>query len=483
MRLIFLLLFTNLVITLFASDSITYKEKYRPQYHFTPAHRWIGDPCGTIRHNGRYMAYSWGAATSDDLIHWNELNDHAIKGLPRDISAFTGSIVVDRGNTAGYGADALIAAFTSFDEHSKKQSQSIAFSLDNGATFQYYDLNPVIDIWSTEFRDPTVIWHSESNRWIMAVAKALEKKIAFYSSTDLKHWEWLSDFGPMGDSEKSWECPDLFQLPTEDGKKKWVLVISVNWAREQYFVGDFDGKRFIPERPEASPLYVDDGFDYYASRVFQNFDNPSADDVYTIGWVNTWDYATAAPSEWGKGIWSIPRKLSLYSTPDGMRMRQQPIGSLATLRKSPIKINRRLRPGVTKLPAISPFGNVYEMKLAIKTDKPDICGVNICSGNGYKVTISYDSQTKYLVVDRTASTDVSIPKFDRISHTRIPDKNGILDLDIFVDKSTVEIFVNNGEKTLTMLTYSPDTTTEANLFSLNGTTEVSLSAWPMKSIW
>ena len=114
-------------------------------------------------------------------------------------------------------------------------------------------------------------------------------------------------------------------------------------------------------------------------------------------------------------------------------MRQQPIGSLATLRKSPIKINRRLRPGVTKLHAISPFGNVYEMKLAIKTDKPDICGVNICSGNGYKVTISYDSQTKYLVVDRTASTDVSIPKFDRISHTRIPDKNGILDLDIFVD--------------------------------------------------
>ena len=122
------------------------------------------------------------------------------------------------------------------------------------------------------------------------------------------------------------------------------------------------------------------------------------------------------------------------------------------------------------------------MKLAIKADKPDICGVNICNGNGHKVTITYDSQTKYLIVDRTASTDASIPKFDRISYTRIPDKNGILELDIFVDKSTVEIFVNNGEKTLTMLTYSPETSTEANLFSLNGTTEVSLSACPMKSI-
>lgn len=215
----------------FCADSeATYAEKYRPQYHFTPAHRWIGDPCGLVRNGGRYLAYSWGAAASDDLVHWTELNDHAIKELPPKTSAFTGSVVVDRDNTAGYGPGAMIAAFTSFDEDSKKQSQSIAFSHDGGETYRYYDGNPVIDIWSTEFRDPTVIWDEGSRRWVMLVAKALEKKVAFYGSDDLKHWEWLSDFGPLGDSVRSWECPDMFQIEVDGkpGVRKWVMVVSVN---------------------------------------------------------------------------------------------------------------------------------------------------------------------------------------------------------------------------------------------------------------
>lgn len=251
-----------------AADSALYHEPYRPQYHYTPAHRWIGDPCGLLRHGGRYLGYCWGAAETPDLVHWTEINREAILGLPDNISPFTGSVVVDRDNTAGWGEGALVAAFTSFDKDSKKQSQSVAFSHDGGKTFRYYDLNPVIDTWSTEFRDPTVIRYAPSGKWVMAVAKALEKKVAFYESDDLRNWTWTSDFGPMGDNEKSWECPDLFQLTVEEsGQKKWVLVVSVNWAREQYFVGDFDGKRFIPDRPDASPLYVDDGLDYYASRT------------------------------------------------------------------------------------------------------------------------------------------------------------------------------------------------------------------------
>lgn len=248
------------------SDSL-YKEKYRPQYHFTPKHRWIGDPCGLIKHSGKYLAYSWGAAVSDDLVYWNELNDHAIKQVPEGISTFTGSVVIDKNNTAGWGNNVPIAVFTSFDEASKKQSQSIAFSHDGGMTYMFYDRNPVLDIWSTEFRDPTVIWDEGSKRWIMLVAKALEKKVAFYSSTDMKHWTWLSDFGPLGDSEKSWECPDMFQLPLDNlpAGKKWVLVVSVNWMREQYFIGEFDGVKFIPDNTGDYPLYIDKGLDYYAS--------------------------------------------------------------------------------------------------------------------------------------------------------------------------------------------------------------------------
>ena len=152
-KLIVILSFCLAALSAVADDAALYREKYRPQYHFTPKSRWIGDPCGTVKYNGRYLAYSWGGAYSDDLVHWTEFSDHSIKGLPDGIATFTGSVVADRENTAGYGPDALIAAFTSFDERTKKQSQSIAFSRDGGMTYQYYDLNPVVDIWSTEFRD------------------------------------------------------------------------------------------------------------------------------------------------------------------------------------------------------------------------------------------------------------------------------------------------------------------------------------------
>lgn len=464
----------------FDGDTVLYCEPYRPQFHFTPAHRWIGDPCGLVRHDGKYLAYSWGAAESPDLVHWTEINRDAIKGLPKRTAPFTGSVVVDKENTSGWGENALVAAFTSFDEDSKKQSQSVAFSHDGGQTFQYYDLNPVIDIWSTEFRDPTVIRYAPTGKWVMAVAKALEKKVAFYESDDLKHWTWTSDFGPMGDNEKSWECPDLFQVEVEStGEKKWVLLVSVNWAREQYFVGEFDGKQFIPDRPDAEPLYVDEGLDYYASRVFQNYDDTPSD-VYTVGWVNTWDYAQQAPSKWGKGVWSLPRKLTLYDTSDGMRLRQQPADALSQLRGKPFTFNKKLAAGTVSLPKVTAMGNQYEIQLDMTPSKNDVAGLNLCYADGRKVSVSYDAASGYLTVDRTNSTAASLPKFSRMAYTRI---DGKPDFRIFVDKSTIEIFTADGKKVLTLLTYAEPSQDGVELFSQRGGTSVSLTAWPMKSIW
>ena len=138
--------------------------------------------------------------------------------------------------------------------------------------------------------------------------------------------------------------------------KKWVLVVSVNWAREQYFVGDFDGSRFVPDHPGAAPLYLDEGLDYYASRVFQNYDD-APDKVYTIGWVNTWDYANPAPTTYGKGIWSLPREYSLRSTPQGLRLYQMPCEALKSLRGAPYTFSRRLKPGTCPLPALSKMDN------------------------------------------------------------------------------------------------------------------------------
>ncbi|MCM1483477.1 MAG: glycoside hydrolase family 32 protein [Muribaculaceae bacterium] len=478
-----ILLTLNVVVIAKPNDTTLYREQYRPQYHFTPAHRWIGDPCGLVHHNGRFMAYSWGGYESADLIHWTELNDHAIHGVPKGISTFTGSVVVDRNNTAGFGNDAYIAAFTSFDEASKKQSQSIAFSHNSGHDYQYYDLNPVLDIWSTEFRDPTVIWHEPSKQWIMLVARALEKKVAFYGSQDLKQWKWLSDFGPAGDSEKSWECPDMFMLPVDGNaeNKKWVLVVSVNWDREQYFTGEFDGTGFICDSPDSAPQYIDHGIDYYASRVFQDYDG-TLPDTYSIGWVSKWDYAGQVPTKYGKGVWSLPRVLSLKSTPDGLRLVQQPYGGLKNLRGTPFTYNIKLNPGVTPLKELSKLDNVYEIDATFTTAVDNTVGFILCEGKDCKVTLSYDTASGTLILDRTYATQEDIPKFDRVAHTHVKPSNGEINFNIFVDKSVIEIYAGNGDAVLTALTFPDTEAVIVEAFALRKGTEMSLKVYPMQSV-
>lgn len=465
-------------------SAATYKEKYRPQYHYTPANKWMGDPSGLLKYAGKYRAYNWGASESDDLIHWRELNQRSIQGVPEGISTFTGSTVVDKSNTAGYGENAVIAVFTMFDQESKKQAQAIAFSEDGGETFHYYDRNPVLDIWSTEFRDPTVIYDEQTQRWIMVVAKALEKKVAFYSSKNLKDWEWLSDFGPLGDSDRSWECPDLFRLPVDGNRQnmKWVLLVSVNWAKEQYFIGDFNGTTFTAEEEGSYPLYVDQGLDYYASRTFQDYDDTEAP-VYTLGWICTWDYAPTQPSEWGKGIWSIPREYSLRSTPEGVRLFQTPIKELETLRGTPYIYNKTIHAGVTPLKTVKEMGNTYEMNVEFNLQGSAPVGINLCEGDGRKVMLNYDPQSHNLTLYRDNVSDVKIPKFERIAQARISPENNILKLHIFVDKSTIEIFAEEGRVVMTALTYPGEDQTGASLFTLNPSTNVKMTAWPLKSIW
>lgn len=464
-------------------DTVLFDEPYRPQYHFTPAHRWIGDPSGLIKKDGKYLGYSWGAAETEDLVHWKEINGHAITDMPEGTSAFTGSVVIDTINSAGWGKDVMVSVFTLFDKESKKQSQAVAFSHDNGHTYRYYDLNPVLDIWSTEFRDPTVIRFEPTGKWVMAVAKALEKKVAFYESDNLKDWKWTSDFGPMGDNKRSWECPDLFQVTVEGtGEKKWVLLVSVNWAREQYFVGDFDGKKFIPDNPDSQPLYVDDGLDYYASRVFQNYDE-HIDEVTTLGWVNYWDYAPAAPSEWGKGVWSIPRNYTLFKSSEGLRLRQTPVKALETLRGKPFNLKRTFGTGTFSIPEISRMHNQYEIQVEMDNAPGDVSGFNLCCGDGRKLAVSYDASTGFLTIDRTNCSDVKIPEFDRVSISKVAAPGTRkLGLRIFVDRSTVEIFANDGEKTLTMLTYASKSQTGVEFFSQRGKTAINLTAWPLESI-
>jgi fructan beta-fructosidase len=247
----------------------SFTEPYRPRFHFTPAENWMNDPNGLVFYKGEYHLFfqynpedsvwgniSWGHAVSRDLVHWKQLP----VAIPDDEEeyVFSGSAVVDRRNTTGFGTrknPPMVAIYTSALKQGPGQNQSLAYSLDRGRTWTKYAGNPVLDIDNEEFRDPKVQWYEPTQSWLMTVVKATEHKVAFYSSPDLKTWTHLSDFGPQGAVGGVWECPDLFPLPVDGrgGERKWVLVVSLNpggiagGSGTQYFVGDFDGTTFTPD--------------------------------------------------------------------------------------------------------------------------------------------------------------------------------------------------------------------------------------------
>ncbi|MEH0544985.1 GH32 C-terminal domain-containing protein [Streptomyces sp. B21-105] len=289
-----------------ASADPLYQERYRPQFHFTPAQNWMNDPNGLIYYKGRYHLFfqynpsgnswgdiSWGHAVSTDLVHWKQLP----VALPQDDQemVFSGSVILDRNNTTGFGTrnnPPLVAVYTSAQKASGKQQQALAYSTDGGTTWTKYDGNPVLDIGSNDFRDPKVFWHAPTQRWLMAVALADQHKIAFYSSADLKHWTHQSDFGPAGATGGVWECPDLFPLPVDGNTKKtkWVLAVNLNpggiagGSGAQYFVGDFDGKTFASD--DAGAVYTPPG-----GTVVQDFESGSFGD-----WTATGDAFGSAPA-------------------------------------------------------------------------------------------------------------------------------------------------------------------------------------------
>ena len=266
------------------TDSVTYREPFRPQFHFTPAKNWMNDPNGLVYYKGEYHLFyqhnpfgntwghmSWGHAVSRDLVHW----EHLPVAIPEqgNEAIFSGSAVVDKQNTSGLGTrrdPPMVAIYTS--AYPDDQEQSLAYSIDRGRTWTKYSGNPVLDDADREFRDPKVFWYEPEQKWVMVLAKAVQRKVGVYASKDLKTWEHLSDFGPANATAGIWECPDLFPLPVDGNRrnKKWVMVVSLNpgsiagGSGTQYFLGDFDGTRFTadnvqPYTPPAGEVFEDFG--------------------------------------------------------------------------------------------------------------------------------------------------------------------------------------------------------------------------------
>lgn len=465
-----------------------YHEHYRNQYHFSARKGWISDPCGFLYYEGKYHCYWWGCAESEDLIRFNEVSSHVQKDVPRGLGCWTGCVVADVNNTAGFGAGKYISCLTLNNDRRHKQWQGLTVSDDHGRSFSYYQGNPVLDIGYQDFRDPTVIWLEEQKEWLMVVSKTLESKVAFYSSPDLKDWKWLSDFGPAGRTYRCFECPDFFQLTINNGphkgEKKWVLVVSVDWDNEQYFVGDFDGKTFKAEGlVDETGVYVDCAPDFYASRTFKDFDGTLGGEVYSMGWMSNWTYCRLLPQTYGKGFWSVPRRLSLTDTPEGYRLCQQPKADLTKLRGKNMQFRGSLNPGITPIKAVGTLGNTYETEVSFDTSLKGTFGMNLCVGEGRKLVITYDTESHSLCVDRTQVADFDMKKFERTCHSKVAPIDNRLKLRIFVDKCAVEIFTEDGLSVFSLATFAADAHTGMELFSMQKGRRYDMNVWKMNSIW
>jgi fructan beta-fructosidase len=432
----------------------------RPAAHFTAAASWLNDPNGLLYYEGIYHLFfqtnphsdvwgnmSWGHATSTDLITWAE-QDIAIPYTAEEM-VFSGSAVADVTNTAGFagpGQTALVAIYTSARAprggRPGSQAQSLAYSLDSGTTWTRYAGNPVLDIGSDEFRDPKVFWHGGGDgRWVMVAVEAVARQVVVYTSDNLREWSLQSRFGPAHAVDGVWECPDLFPLRIDGTDEiRWVLVVSLNpggiagGSGTQYFIGDFDGAIFTPERlTNSTDLadydWLDYGRDYYAAVSFN--DAPDGRRLM-IGWANNWQYAEQTPTHPWRSAMSLVRDIELVRSSDGrIRVRQQPV-----------------------LPAGADGVEIFEV--SVPCGPTDRTAVILTGETGTdRVVITIDGDDRSITVDRTQSGDVSFhADFPSVDWAPLPDGYSTeVDLRIVVDASIVEVYAASGLVTFTEQVY------------------------------
>jgi fructan beta-fructosidase len=477
---------------------------WQPQIHFHSSSHWINDPNGPIVLDGQYHLFfqlnpfadqwghmSWGHATSPDLIHWKQLP--VALAEENGVAIFSGSTVEDRENTSGLCGDpgqktpgCLVAIYTG--NLQDKQTQNIAFSRDGGATWTKYSSNPVLDLGLKDFRDPKVYWHAPSRSWVMVVSLADQHKIRFYRSKNLRQWEVASEFGPAGAISGVWECPDVFELPVRDGSGKrvssrWLLSINLNpggpakGSADQYFVGRFDGFRFIEDHPGSGPHWADWGKDFYASTSFSNIPaGPEANpDGLWIAWMSDWQYAGKLPSLPGRGEMTVARRLYLRQPPahpaptpsqEPLLLVQEPILGIPAHQPYAAMFGapsfQTIAQANARLAAQKQSGSVYVLRFALDPGDASEAGVRLRRSTANpnepateETVVGIDAATGHIFVDRTRSgkTDFS-PDFPaRVSAPLKHSQANSISIQIVVDNNSTEVFAEDGETVLTNLIY------------------------------
>jgi sucrose-6-phosphate hydrolase SacC (GH32 family) len=425
----------------------------------------MNDPNGLVYLDGEYHLFfqynpdaavwgpmHWGHAVSTDLVHWQQLPTALSPDSLGNI--FSGSAVVDRENTAGFGSNAMVAVFT--HEQNGDQRQSLAYSTDKGRTWTMYAGNPVLKAPNNlkNFRDPRVFWYSQAGgggHWFMLLAAG--NVILFYTSPDLKNWTPSGGFGfGYGSTAGVWETPDLFELPVDGGSAtRWVLSAGMGSGAPaggsgiQYFVGSFDGQKFTSENPKQTILWADFGADFYAAQSWN--DVPGGRRIWAA-WMNNWTYAQKIPTSTWRGALTLPRQLSLVTTPQGMRLVQQPISELQSLRSDPVSWQSQTISGSSNL-LDKVTGEGFEVTAEFKVDAAttaDRFGFRVRKAANEFTTIGYATKSRALFFDRSQSGQVDFSSdFPRIHTAEMqPLAGGIIRLHLIVDSSSVEVFGNDG---------------------------------------
>ena len=466
----------------------TYTEEalYRPHFHFTPKEKWMNDPNGMFYYNGIYHLYfqhypednvwgpmHWGHAVSKDMVRWTE---KPIALYPDEKGyIFSGSAVVDINNTSGFGSKdkpPVIAMFTYHDPEGEKakkidyQSQAIAYSLDEGYTWTKYEGNPVIqNPGIKDFRDPKILWDAMHNQWLMVLAAGDET--LFYSSKNLKDWKQISSFGKdTGAHGGVWECPDFFPMTVAgSGETKWVLLLSINpgapngGSGTQYFIGDFDGKTFTLDpsfkkdldRMEA--VWIDYGRDNYAGVTWSGIPETDGRKLW-LGWMSNWRYAQQVPTTTWRSAMTMARKLQLIKTGENYRLLSQPVAELKKYITKTVKkeeISTEGKKVLFKKEEIDP--SRASVRFTVDNLKEDRYTFLLYNSAGDTLRFGLNNVEKFFFIDRSGSGDTGFSeKFaDSPSKAPVTEAFNTLQVEIVMDKTSVEIFYNEGRTVMTEL--------------------------------
>jgi len=499
-----LLLAAGLMQGASGAGGIAPDEPHRPRIHFTPSSGWMNDPNGLVFDHGVYHLFyqyypastvwgpmHWGHATSRDLVHWQ---DQAIALYPQGSDyVFSGSAVVDADNSAGFGRGALVALFTNHDwsrdaaRGEDSESQHLAYSVDGGLSFTRYAGNPVMPNPGgvKDIRDPKLFWHAPSHAWIAALA--VGDHMELWRSADLRRWTQLSEFGrEFGSHAGVWECPDLFPLPLLDadgkptGETRWVLLQNIavgapnGGSGTQYFVGNFDGRAFTLDPDFAGAvrdghaLWLDAGRDNYAGVTWGGLPH---DERVMIGWMSDWDYALKVPTGAWRGAMTLPTRLTLRRTPQGLRLFSWPVKSVEMLRQR----GAHLRPqdiagalDLVKATQIAP--SVSDMEFEFTRPDTGQVGVELANARGERLRIGFDATRNAFFVDRRQAGDAGFsdkfaPGIDWAA--RVSDQATVR-LRVVFDVASAELFADGGAVRMTETFFPSADFDRARLFAEGG---------------